>query len=328
MHVHFDTDNLPQFKNAVITIGTFDGVHTGHKKIIEQLKTEAASINGETVIITFHPHPRKIVSHKKTFILNTLEEKLELLKAQGIDHVVVVPFDERFSQQAPEQYIEDFLYKKFHPHTLIIGYDHKFGKGRKGDYHLLEDYGKKLNFIVKEIPEYLLHEIIVSSTRIREALLTADLETANEYLGYDYFFEGKVVDGNKLGRKLGYPTANLEVENEEKLIPADGIYAVEAEIRIEKSEDGNVNPQNSSRLPTSNFRLRGMMSIGVRPTIGESKRVIEVYIFDFNENIYGKTLCVHVKFYMRAQVKFFNLDQLKDQLDKDKIQALELLHKN
>src|SRR4051794_25878419 len=230
MLVHRSTINLPVFKNAVVTIGTFDGVHTGHQQIIAQLKQEAVAINGETVIITFHPHPRKIVSGKKTFILNTLEEKIHLLESKGVDHLVVVSFDEKFSHQSPEEYVRRFLFEKFHPHTVIIGYDHRFGKDRQGDYHLLEDYGKKLGFIVKEIPEHLLHKVIVSSTRIREALLGGDIVTANEYLGYDYFFEGIVVEGDKLGRQLGYPTANLKIEDSEKLIPGNGIYAVEVQL--------------------------------------------------------------------------------------------------
>jgi riboflavin kinase / FMN adenylyltransferase len=309
MRVHFNINELPVFTNAVITIGTFDGVHTGHMQVIRQLKEEAHSISGETVIITFHPHPRKIVSANNIFILNTLEEKIELLEAKGIDHLVVVPFDEIFSRQTPETYIEKFLFEKFHPHIVIIGYDHKFGKSRKGDYHLLEEYGKKLGFAVKEIDEHILHKIIVSSTKIREALLAADLATANEYLGYDYFFEGKVVDGHKLGRTLGYPTANLEVENAEKLVPGDGIYAVESSIVTRQSLIIN----------------KGMMSIGLRPTIGVSKRVIEVNIFDFSEDIYGKTLRVYLKRYLRNEVKFRNLDELKIQMAKDKTESLRVL---
>ncbi len=316
MRVHYSINELPLFKNAVITIGTFDGVHTGHMKVIEQLKQEARRIGGETVIITFHPHPRKVVSAKAIFILNTLEEKIELLQSKGIDHLVVVPFDETFAQQAPEEYIEQFLFDKCHPHTVIIGYDHKFGKNRKGDYHLLEKYGAQLGFKVKEIDEHLLHEIIVSSTKIREALMAGDLATANECLGYDYFFEGKVVNGNKLGRTLGYPTANLEIENEEKLVPANGIYAVECLI---------LNREWSIVNGESPIIHKGMMSIGVRPTIGVSKRTIEVNIFDFAEDIYGKLLRVYVKHYLRPEVKFDSLESLTKQIDSDKENALLLL---
>ncbi len=324
MQVHRNIFSLPVFKNAVVTIGTFDGVHTGHQEIITQLKQEAAAIDGETVIITFHPHPRKVVSGKKIFILNTLEEKIHLLEEKGIDHLVVVPFDEKFAHQTAEEYVTNFLFEKFHPHTVIIGYDHRFGKDRQGDYHLLEDYGKKLGFTVKEIPEHLLHEVIVSSTKIREALLAGDIATANEYLGYDYFFEGTVVEGNKLGRELGYPTANLKIEDAEKLIPGNGIYAVTAEFPV-SSFQLSVNTGN--RQPASGNKHSGMMSIGVRPTIttDATKRVIEINIFDFDKDIYGQSLRVFVKHYMRAEIKFNSLEELKLQLEKDKEKALSLL---
>jgi riboflavin kinase/FMN adenylyltransferase len=308
MQVHRSINHLPEFKNAVVTIGTFDGVHTGHQEIIEHLKQEAKSINGETVLITFHPHPRKIVSSKNIFILNTLFEKVELLESKGIDHLIVVPFDENFAHQTPDEYVKNFLFEKIHPHTVIIGYDHRFGRNRQGDYHLLENYGKQLGFVVKEIPEHLVHREIVSSTKIREALLAGDITTANEYLGYEYFFEGIVAEGNKLGRVLGYPTANLEIEDKEKLIPGNGIYVVHCEIRNPKSQIRN-----------------GMMSIGVRPTIGISDRTIEVNIFDFDENIYGKILRVYVKQYLREEVKFNNLEELKEQLAKDKVDSLNVL---
>jgi riboflavin kinase/FMN adenylyltransferase len=321
MQVHRNIFNLPVFRNAVVTIGTFDGVHTGHQQIIAQLKQEATAINGETVIITFHPHPRKIVSEKKFFILNTLEEKIHLLEAKEIDHLVVVPFDEKFAHQSAEEYVTNFLFEKFHPHTVIIGYDHRFGKDRQGGYHLLEDYGKKLGFTVKEIPEHLLHKVIVSSTRIREALLTGDIATANEYLGYDYFFEGIVVQGDKLGRQLGYPTANLKIEGSEKLIPGNGIYVVVAEL-----------PVSSYQLPVNRpatvNKYKGMMSIGVRPTVttDATKRVIEINIFDFDKDIYGQKLRVYVKHYMRPEVKFNGLEELKLQLTRDKQEALSLLN--
>src|SRR5205085_2785058 len=192
IQVHRDLENLPKFKNAVITIGTFDGVHLGHQQIIKQLKEEAAQIDGETVIITFHPHPRKVVSEGKREIkiLTTLDEKIELLNEKGVNHLVVVPFNSSFSNQTAEEYIEKFLVKKFQPHTIIIGYDHKFGKNRSGDYHLLENLGERFNYRVKEIPEHVLNEVTISSTRVREALLRSDIETANNCLGYSYFFTG------------------------------------------------------------------------------------------------------------------------------------------
>lgn len=189
MKIHSDIHNLPSFRNAVVTIGTFDGVHMGHRQIIKQLKERAASINGETVIITFHPHPRMIVRSGAAVIqlINTTEEKIQLLKKLGIDHLVIVPFTEAFANQSAIGYVEDFLIKKFHPHTLIIGYDHRFGKGREGNFRLLEEYAAKLGFHLIEIPQHLLHQSAISSTRIREDLLNGHIEDANELLGYPFF---------------------------------------------------------------------------------------------------------------------------------------------
>lgn len=315
MHIYRNIDHLPAFRRAVVTIGTFDGVHTGHQQILEQLRQEAARIDGETVIITFHPHPRKIVKGAATDIrlLNTLQEKIGLLSEKGIDHLVIVPFTEAFSQLTAEQYVQEFLLGKFHPHTIIIGYDHQFGKGRAGDYHLLEDFSRREGFHLQEIPVHLLNEISVSSTRIREAIVRADLGTANRLLGYDFFFTGLVVDGNKLGRTLGYPTANLQIQDPEKLIPGDGIYAVE------------VTEQTQENMPFTGPRLKGMMSIGIRPTIGGTSRVIEVNIFDFDGNLYGRQLRVYMKKHLRAEEKFPGLEELKQQLAKDKENALAAL---
>lgn len=312
MLVHKDIDHLPAIKNAVVTIGTFDGVHLGHLQIIDQLKKEATAVNGETVIITFHPHPRSIVGRNgtKIYLINTLDEKIELLEKHGIDHLVVVPFTETFASQTAQDYVEDFLVKKFHPHTLIIGYDHRFGKNRTGDFHLLEDYAKKGTFKLIEITEKVLQEAAVSSTRIREALLQGEIETANELLGYNYFFEGTVVEGNKLGRTIGYPTANLRIENEDKLVPGNGVYAVYAAVLQEGKRD---------------TQLKGMMNIGNRPTVDGSKRVIEVNLFDFDQDIYGQTLRVSLVQYQRGEVKFNGLDALKEQLAKDKLTATGLL---
>ena len=305
IQVHRDLAHLPQFKKAVITIGTFDGVHLGHQQIIRLLKKEAADIGGETVIITFYPHPRKVVSHGKSDVktLNSLEEKIELLDEKGVDHLVVVAFDGDFANQTAEEYIQNFLVKKFNPHTIIIGYDHRFGKNRMGDYHLLEKMGEKYDYQVKEIPEHVLNNVTISSTKIREALLKNDIATANTYLGYNYFFEGKVVVGNKLGRTIGYPTANLEIEDEQKLVPGNGVYAVTLLL--------------AQREPV----LKGMMNIGMRPTVNGTKRTIEVNIFDFDEDIYGRTMRVCLFAYLRGEVKFGGLDQLKDQLGKDKVNS-------
>ena len=327
MNVHRDLDRLPIFKKAAITIGTFDGVHTGHQQIINQLKDEAARIKGETVIITFHPHPRKIVSTSsgKIKLINTLEEKIGLLENSGIDHLVVVPFTDEFSQLTASEYISDFLIAKFHPHTIIIGYDHRFGKDRKGDYHLLEDGSEKYHYLLKEIPVHVLNEISVSSTRIREAITNSDIEAANDLLGYDFFFEGTVVEGNKLGRTLGYPTANLKMEDDEKIIPANGVYAVYLSIiNSERSIKQSNNKETHSPF-TIHHSLKGMMNIGIRPTVDGTKQVVEVNIFDFNEDIYGKTLRVFVKKHLRKEQKFAGLDALKEQLVEDETGARKIL---
>lgn len=324
MKVYKELSTLPLFTNAVVTIGTFDGVHLGHKQIIDQLKERAAQIGGETVIITFHPHPRKIISSVPGDIklLNTLDEKINLLAAAGIDHLVVVPFNNLFANQTAEEYIKDFLWKYFKPNTIIIGYDHRFGKGREGDYHLMDQYAGSLGFTVKEIPEQLINEIIVSSTKIRESLLNSDIDTANKFLGYDYFFEGIVIQGNKLGRTIGYPTANLHIESEEKLIPGNGVYAVRVDGSWQTGDSNGAAMNHSSSTMNS---FGGMMNIGVRPTVDGKKRMIEVNIFDFDEDIYGHTLRVHVSHYIRGEVKFNGLDELKEQLFKDKVSAKEKL---
>jgi riboflavin kinase/FMN adenylyltransferase len=319
MQVHTDINQLPNFKNAAITIGTFDGVHSGHLQIINQLKKEAAENNGESVIITFHPHPRMVLPTKNPNqsplkLLNTLQEKIELLAKQNVDHLVIVPFTLDFSHQLAEVYISHFLVKKFHPTTVITGYDHRFGKDRKGDYHLLEKYQEAFNYTVKEIPEYVLDHIAISSTKIRQALSVGDISTANESLGYEYFFTGTVVDGNHLGKTLGYPTANIAIENEYKLVPAYGVYAVTVDL---------CDSLNNSFKAIAHYK--GMMNIGIRPTIGDNKIMIEVNIFDFNENIYGRTLRVHVNQFMREEIKFDSLDDLIKQIDQDKINTLKIL---
>jgi riboflavin kinase / FMN adenylyltransferase len=328
MVVHTDIENLSFFKNVVITIGTFDGVHTGHLQIIHQLAKEATNINGESVIITFHPHPRMVIdaasqaplrrNYEELKLLNTLSEKIELLQNQDIDRLVIVPFTIAFSEQSAEEYIRDFLVSKFHPHTIIIGYDHHFGKNRQGDYKLLEAYQSEYNFKVKEIPEHVLHNITISSTRIRHALEKGDINTANEYLGYSYFFEGTVIEGDKLGRTLGYPTANILVTDKNKLVPGDGVYAVEVSINEPLGSPDSIHGR-------FNILLKGMMNIGVRPTVEGSKRAIEVNIFDFDTSIYGQTIRIYVHYFLRYEIKFNGLEALKEQLHADKINALKLL---
>ncbi len=307
MQIHRDITKLPQFKNAVITIGTFDGVHLGHQQIIDNLVEEASTVNGESVIITFHPHPRKVVSSVITGVrlINTLPERIELLQKTGIDHLVIVPFTDFFANQAAEAYIRDFLVAKFKPHTIIIGYDHRFGKERCGDYKLMEEKALIYHYRLKEIPEHILNAIKVSSTNIRNAILHSDIEEANNFLGYLFFFEGEVFHGDKIGREIGYPTANLKSTDEEKIALGDGIYAVYADV------DGKT--------------YKGMMSIGFRPTVNGKIRVTEVNLFDFSKEIYGKMIRISVKKYLRAEEKFKDLNALTLQLHKDKADSLTYL---
>jgi riboflavin kinase/FMN adenylyltransferase len=254
-------------------------------------------------------------------LINTLEERIQLLEKLGIDHLVVVPFTDAFANQSAEDYVANFLVRKFQPHTIIIGYDHRFGKERKGDYLLLEKMAATLGFQLKEIPKHVLDEIAISSTKIREALLEGRIEIADKLLGYEFFFSGIVVDGDKLGRKLGYPTANLKINNEEKIIPGNGIYAVYAEV----SGHASTGPSRDSSRTTAGQKLKGMMSIGFRPTVDGKKRVIEVNLFDFSEEIYDRTLTVYVKKYLREEVKFNSLAELVTQIGLDKVESLKVL---
>jgi riboflavin kinase/FMN adenylyltransferase len=312
MTVHYDIHHLPVFKNAVVTIGTFDGVHTGHQQILELMLDEAKKIDGETVIITFDPHPRQVIAARQTalFLLNSLQEKIELLSKYGINHLVITPFTEAFSLQTADEYIEDFLIKNFHPHTIIIGHDHRFGKSRSGNFDLLKEKSAVHQYTVKEIPGFMLQNNTISSTIIREALLKGNIDTANQYLGYSYFFSGTVIEGNKLGRTIGFPTANLQIEEDKKLIPGNGVYAVQVDLK-------------KTGEKTTSFN--GMMNIGVRPTVEGTLRMIEVNIFNFSEEIYGDRLTVHIKKRLRNEQKFNGLDELKGQLLKDSEQAKAVL---
>ncbi|HEY1022491.1 MAG TPA: riboflavin biosynthesis protein RibF [Flavisolibacter sp.] len=306
MQVHHAIDHLPSFTNAVLTIGTFDGVHEGHQKIITALKEEAGRVRGESVLITFHPHPRKIVHADKPLqLLNTLTEKIELLRRAGLDHLVVVPFTQLFAEQNAEEYISDFLIKNFHPATIIIGYDHRFGKGRSGDYRLMEEKADLYGYHLLEIPKHVLDEVDVSSTKIRNAILGSDVATANRLLGYPFFLEGLVVKGDQLGRKLGYPTANLLYTDPDKIHLGHGVYAVYVDVEGEHK--------------------KGMLSIGNRPTLTRSDERIEVNIFDFDRDIYGKIIRVHVKEFLRGQERYNSLEDLVQQLHRDKAASLAVL---
>lgn len=306
MQVHHTIANLPVFTNAALTIGTFDGVHKGHKKIIAELVQEAKNCKGQSVIITFHPHPRKIVNASQPLqLINTLDEKIELLSQTGVDHLVVVPFTHEFAEQTAEQYIEDFLISNFHPHTIIIGYDHHFGKERKGNYKLLEEKEPVYGYRLLEIPKYILDEAAVSSTKIRNALLQSDVETANKLLGYEFFFEGLVVHGDKLGRELGYPTANLNYANVDKIRLGHGVYA--------------------AYIHSNGMVKKGMLSIGNRPTLNDSEERVEVNIFDWDAELYEKKIRVTVKKFLRRQEKYASFEELKDQLHRDKENSLACL---
>lgn len=310
MKVHRDLQSLPQFRNAALTIGTFDGVHQGHRQLIAKLKEEATSNDGESVIITFDPHPRKVISSTilGVRLITTIEERIELLQDLNIDHLVIVPFTPAFAHQLPEEYVRDFLFERFKPKTVIIGYDHRFGRDRQGDYRLMEKMGQELGFAVKEIPKHILEEISISSSNIREAILHGDVGTANHLLGYQFFFEGTVVHGNGLGKKLGYPTANIKMNDPEKIYPGDGIYAVYATI--------------DRGIVAREYKMKGMMSIGFRPTIDGRDRVIEVNIFDFNRDIYSQNLRIHVVRYLRAEAKFSGTKELVEQMERDKTESL------
>jgi riboflavin kinase / FMN adenylyltransferase len=306
MQVHRSIENLPPFTNAVITIGTFDGVHEGHKKIIDALLREAQSVGGEAIIMTFQPHPRKIVNPDEHLqLINTLEEKIELLKKTGIDHTVIIPFNQQFASQTADEYIENFLIARFRPHTIIIGYDHHFGKARQGNFMLLAEKADHYNYRLLEIPKYILQEVAVSSTQIRKALLESNIGIANKLLGYEFFFEGVVVKGDQLGRKLGYPTANLRYTDQDKIHLGHGVYAAYAVVH--------------------GATYKGMLSIGNRPTLQGSDERVEISLFGFDEEIYGETIRVIVKTYLRGQEKYSSLDELKNQLAIDKQNSLNVL---
>ena len=307
MQVHHSIDSLPFFNNAVVTIGTFDGVHMGHQQIVRALLQETQRVNGCSVIITFHPHPRKIVQPETSLqLINTLKEKIELLEKQGIDHLVVVPFSSAFAALSADDYIKEFLVKKFHPKVIVIGYDHHFGKDRKGNFQLLDQQKEQWGYELVEIPKHILDEIDISSTKIRTALLKSDIQTANKLLGYDFFFEGKVIKGDQLGRELGYPTANLEYTDADKLHLGEGVYAVE--------------------ISVAGAIKQGMLSIGKRPTLNDTMERVEVNIFDFEGNLYGETLRVLVKSFLRPQYKYDTLSALIAQLHQDKAEALKILN--
>ncbi len=310
MKVHYNLKELPPFNKGIITTGAFDGVHKGHQQIIGRMREIAKETSGETIIITFHPHPRKVTSSVPGEIkqLTSLNERIQLLEKVGIDHLVVIPFDYQFSNLSATEYVKSFLVANFHPHTIIVGYDHRFGKGRLGDFEMLTQLGNENNFTVEQVNEQIIDNEIISSTQIRNYLADKNIVKANNLLGYPYFFEGFIVRGNQIGRTIGFPTANLHINDEEKIIPANGVYAV----RVKGECFGDK-------------VLDGMMNIGVRPTVDGQRKVIEVNIFDFDEDIYEQNITVMVYDYIRGEVKFNGLDALKEQLNKDVLSAKSIL---
>jgi riboflavin kinase/FMN adenylyltransferase len=300
MAVFFDIEQLPAFKNAVLTVGTFDGVHQGHKAILKEVVAHARQVEGESVLITFDPHPRKLLFPDQPLgIITPLKKKIELITAEGIEHIVVVPFTREFARLNAQEYIEHFLVDKFNPHSIVIGYDHHFGHDRKGDLQLLEAYTELYGYQLIEIPPRLIEEAAVSSTRIRKAIEAGNVDVAGQMLGRPYSLQGTVAHGNKLGRTLGYPTANLDPNDPQQIIPAVGIYAIRV---VHKGKTYN-----------------GMLSIGYNPTVTDKKELrIEANIFDFNMSIYDDELELLFVKRLRDELKFDSLDALVQQLHKDK----------
>lgn len=299
-------------KNPVITIGTFDGLHLGHRKIISRLKDISDSINGESVIFTFDPHPRKIVSpnEKNLRLLTTLDEKVELFRNSGVDNLIVYPFTSEFAQLTYSEFVEQILVAKIHTKCLVVGYDHRFGKDRQGGFDFLKNCSEKFGFQIEKLDVLLMNESNVSSTKIREAIQQGDFETANSYLGYSFVLNGTVVEGNKLGRRIQFPTANIEASDPDKIIPGFGVYVVNVQI------DNEIH--------------QGMLNIGTRPTINNNadNRSVEVHIFNFDRDIYGQAIKLTFFKKLREERKFDSIEKLKAQLEIDKIKTISWFSEN
>ena len=308
MKIYSGIESFGTVKSPVVTTGTFDGVHLGHQRIIKRLREIAAKEGGETVLLTFDPHPRLVLFPDTPLqLLNTREEKTKLLERAGIDHLIIHPFTKEFSQLTSEDFIRNILVRQLGTRKLVIGYDHHFGRNREGSFDHLKEFGPLYGFSVEEIPAKDVDHVNVSSTQIRKALKSGGVSTANKYLGYEYFLSGTVVKGKQLGRSLGYPTANIQLADANKLVPADGIYVVKVEL--------------------NGRSFGGMMSIGFNPTVDGKKRTIEVNIFEFDKNIYGETITVHLIDRIRDEMKFGSLEALKKQIDSDKEISLRILNK-
>lgn len=286
-------------KNAVVTTGTFDGVHVGHQTIINRLKGVADKQSGETVLLTFHPHPRLVLQKDADIkLLSTIEERIDLLEKAGVDHLIIVPFNKEFSRLTSLEFVKEILVEKVGTKTLVIGYDHHFGRNREGSFQHLLEYGPMYGFDVEEIPAFEVSDVNVSSTKIREAIQSGEVEKAAKFLGHPYSLMGKVVEGDQIGRSIGFPTANIQIQEAYKLIPKPGVYAVNVIYK------GISNP--------------GMLNIGFRPTVGESNDLtIEVNIFDFNQTIYGEELKLEIIQHVRNEIQFNGVSELKAQLEQD-----------
>ena len=310
MKIHRDLKNF-HAHNPVLTIGTFDGVHLGHRKIIDALHDRAQSMNGESVIFTFDPHPRKVVAPDEASLrlLTTLEEKIALFEQSGIDHLIIFPFTTEFSRLTYEEFVEIVLVGQIHLKFLVVGYDHKFGKNRQGDFEFLQQCAARFGFQIEKLDVLLMNEANVSSTKIREAIQRGDFETANAFLGYPFMLHGTVIEGQKLGRKIQFPTANVEASDPDKIIPGYGVYAVKVVIHRK-----------------SHF---GMLNIGSRPTVNNNadNRSIEVHIFDFESEVYGEPIELIFFKKLREEQKFPSLEALKEQLAQDKVDTLAWFEK-
>lgn len=296
-------------KKTVVTLGTFDGVHIGHNAILDKICQTSSDENLESVILTFFPHPRLIVSDNCDIkLLNTIEEKSQLLEKKGIQNFIIHPFDKAFSELSPREFVEEVLVKKLNIQKIIIGHDHKFGKNRAADFNDLLAFGKEFGFEVEEISAQQINEVSISSTKVRNALLDGNVTLANEYLGYTYMLNGTVVKGNQLGRTIGFPTANIEISENYKLIPKNGVYAVSV----------SVNHQV----------FQGMMNIGVKPTLGENQLSIEVNILNFSEDIYNQKIQVNILKRLRDEQKFDSFEDLKSQLHNDKTATIHFFENN
>jgi riboflavin kinase/FMN adenylyltransferase len=310
MKVHFGLDHLSPISNAVVTSGTFDGVHLGHRKILSRLTELAQKHKGHSVLITFWPHPRMVLKpeDKTLKLLSTIDEKIELLREFGLDYLIVIPFTKEFSQLSSEQFVQNILVNKVGTHKLVIGYDHHFGKNREGSFEYLKEHASIFGFAVEEISRQDIENVGISSTKIREALNSHDVASAHAFLGRHYSIQGKVIEGDALGRTIGFPTANIEIKEDYKLIPEDGVYAVSVSFYGSK--------------------FHGMLNIGNRPTIEGSERKIEVHIFNFNQDIYGETLVISFLEFIRNEQKFSDIEGLKRQLEQDKSKIIALLENN